>query len=326
MRTKFILKRFGLSLVSIYVIATILFLMFRLAPGDPTQLLVDPAFGPEIRENLRARWGLDDPLYVQYVRYMANLVQGDMGVSFLRTQPVRGLILDRLPNTLVLMLTGVLLAFFIGPFFGALFAWRRDSRLDVIGTGAILITYAAPAFWVGMMGLMLFSFRLGWVPAGGMRSVGSATASLSARYLSWDFLHHLVLPLTVVTLYWMTIPTFLMRNNMIDVMDADFIRLKEAEGLSEYTILYKHAARNAMLPVLHYAAVAIGFAFGGSIIIETVFSWPGVGQLMWKAVTNHDYPLAQGIFLLIASMVVLMNFFVDVISVYVDPRTAENAG
>lgn len=168
---------------------------------------------------------------------------------------------------------------------------------------------------------MIFSFKLGWFPTGGMRSA-AYTGSGLGRFLSLDFLWHLAIPITVTTLYFLSLPTFIMRNTILDVLGADFILMSRAQGLSELRILYRHAARNSLLPIFHYAAISIGFAFGGSVVIETVFSWPGVGRLMWRAVTSQDFPLAQGAFLVLATMIISLNFVADVLSVYIDPRAA----
>lgn len=297
--------------------------MFRLGPGDPASALADPSMGEETRQSILDRHGLNEPLHTQFIYYMVNLVQGDLGVSFTHGVPVTNLIVDRALNTLVLMLTAVVLAFLIGPFLGAYFAWNRKSKVDDYGVGLVLLMYAAPVFWVGMLGIMLFSFNLGWLPSGGMYASSETPQTYSDRFLTLDFLRHLILPLAVTTLYYLTLPVLIMRNNMIDVLEEDFMELKYAEGLPERKLMLRHGARNALLPVFHYAAVAIGFAFGGSVIIETVFSWPGLGRLMWEAVRAHDYPLAQGSFLLLATIIIVLNFVVDVLSVYLDPRAAQ---
>jgi len=322
-RIRFVLKRILLMVVTLFTVATILFLMFRILPGDPSTTIVDPTMSKAARQELLAQYGLNQPLHVQYIKYMTNLAQGNLGISFRYGRPVTELIAGRLLNTLSLMLTSVVLAYVIGVGLGALFARHRDSRLDYYGTGIVLFMYAAPVFWVGMLGIMVFAFTLEWVPSGGMHSVSYIPEGPLDSFLSLDFLHHLVLPLTVTTLYFLTIPVFTTRSNMIDVLEADFIEMARVQGLSEFSIVYRHAARNALLPVLHYAAISIGFAFGGSVIIETVFSWPGIGQMMWEAARAFDYPLAQGSFLVLAMVVVSMNFLADLLSVVVDPRVAE---
>lgn len=321
-QTRYLLKRAGLTVVALYIVATLLFLLFRLAPGDPATAILDPSMTEEMQETLRARYGLDEPLYVQYYHYMVNLTTGEFGVSFFRNEPVGGLLFDAGLNTVVLMIPSVVLAFVIGTSLGVLLAWNKDSGSDTGGIAAVLLLYAAPAFWTGMVAIMIFAFHLGWLPSGGMHPPDFRYETTMEKFLTTEFLRHLILPLTVQTLFFMAIPTLIMRNSLVEVLDSDFIEINRAQGLSDFSIRYKHAARNALLPVLHYAAIAIGFAFGGSVVIETVFSWPGVGRLMWQAVLNHDYPLAQGAFIVLAAMIMIMNFIADLISVYIDPRAA----
>lgn len=319
-RAKYVLRRIGFTILSFYIVATLIFFIFRFMPGDPSTAVVAPGMDRETRNLLLQQYGLTEPIHVQYYKFIINLITGNLGISFSRGQQVTPILINNTLNTLSLMLTAVVLSFLLGPLIGAYLGWHRGSRVDSVGTGVILVLRGAPVFWTGMLGLMLFSFQLGWLPTRGMHSIGYEATSLTERFISVDFLWHLVLPLTVTTLYYLTIPIFVMRNNMIEVLGADFIELCRAQGLSETSILYRHAARNSLLPVLHYAAVAIGFAFGGSVVIETVFSWPGVGHTIIEAVSRQDYPLAQGAFLMISFMIIFLNLVADVISVYADPR------
>jgi peptide/nickel transport system permease protein len=322
-RYRYLLKRLGLTLFSLWAVATILFLLFRLAPGSPASMVTLQTMSPELKEEILRQYGLDKPLPVQYYRYILNLFTGELGRSFAYNEPVGQLLLEKVMNTIVLTLTAVVLAFFFGPIIGAYLAWHRGEPIDTYSVGVILAMYAAPIFWTGMLMIMVFSFKLGWFPAGGMHSLGFTADSLAEKYLSMDFLRHLVLPLTVTTLYWISAPTFVMRNNMLDVLGSGFIKMNRAQGLPELSILYKHAARNALLPVMHYAALALGFAIGGAVVTETVFSWPGVGRIMWSAVLQQDYPLAQGAFFMLALLIITLNFLVDVLSVFLDPRVEE---
>jgi len=321
-RGRYLAKRLGLSLFSLWIVATFLFLAFRLLPGDPTTSVIAPQMSASARQELAAQYGLTEPLFVQYVLYLKNLLTGNLGTSFQFSEPVSSLILPKLVNTLALTATSVILAYTIGSFLGAFLASKRDSNIDVYGTALTLVMYAAPVFWTGMLAIMVFSFTLEWLPTGGIHSVTFVADSFWGSYFSVDFLRHLVLPVTVTTLYFLSVPALTMRNNMIDVLDEDFIQLSRAAGLSNFSILYRHAARNALLPVLHYAAVSLGFAFGGSVVIETVFSWPGLGKMMFDATLAQDFPLAQSTFLLLAAVIIFMNFLADALSVYVDPRTS----
>ncbi|GAB7009079.1 ABC transporter permease [Halorubrum trueperi] len=325
-RHKYIFKRVGFTGLSLYIIATFLFLMFRILPGDPAYAVFQPGMSVEAQNSLREQFGLNQPLYIQYLKYIENLLQGNLGMSFSHREPVSSILVERTLNTLTLSLTAVVLAFVFGTLIGAYLSWKRGTKIDTIGIGAVLALRSAPAFWTGMLAIMIFSFNLELFPTGGMRSIDYAGTGLFARYLSVDFLWHLALPLMVTGLYYLSIPAFIMRNNMIDVLGDDYILMARAVGVSELSILYRHAARNALLPVFHYAGVMIGFAFGGSVVIETVFSWPGVGRMMWTAVTDSNYPLAQGAFLMIALVIMMMNLVVDILSVYVDPRASVGGG
>lgn len=320
---RYILQRLGLMLVSLFAVITILFLLFRLLPGDPATVLVSPRFSDEQRQALLEQYGLTQPLYIQYIKYLANLAQGNLGVSFQYGRPVLPFILNKTLNTISITMPAVLLAFTIGPFIGAVFAWYRNGAVDKYGTGAVLLAFAAPIFWTGMLAIMVFSFWLNWLPVGGMRSATYTETSILGRFLAWDFVKHAILPIVIFFLWRLSQPTLIIRNNMIDLLGAPFLKLKRAEGLSERNVIFRHAARNALLPLIHYSALAIGFAFGGSIILETVFSWPGVGRAMWTAVLSRDYPVAQAAFLMISTIIIVLNFFVDIISVYIDPRVTE---
>lgn len=285
--------------------------------------MISPQMTAEAKQQIIEQYGLDRPMHVQYISYMESVLNGNLGISFQRDAPVAQLVLSKALNTVVLMVFAVLLTLIIGPIIGAFLAWNRGTKKDTVGTGLVLIMFAAPVFWTGMLGIMMFSYQLGWLPSSGMHSATFTADSLWGNYFSIDFFKHLVLPLTVTTLYFMAGPTLVMRNNLIDVLGADFIQMNRAEGLSEFRILYRHAVRNSLLPVLHHGALLIGFAFGGSVIIETVFSWPGVGRLLWSGVLNEDYPLAMGGFVMIAVIIIILNFLVDFVSVYIDPRVAE---
>jgi peptide/nickel transport system permease protein len=312
-------------LLSLFVVATLIFMLFRVLPGDPTSIVVSPEFTQAQREELLAQYGLDKPVHIQYLLFLKNLAQGNLGYSFQTSRPVTPFILGKALNTIVITVPAILLAFTVGPLLGAYFAWHRNSFADTVGSGALLAAYAAPIFWTGMLAIMLFSFNLQILPSGGMRSIGYVNeGGILDPYLSTDFLKHALLPLTVFFMWRVSLPLLIMRNNMLDTLGSEFIELKETEGLPEWKIIYKHGARNSLLPVLHYSALALGFAFGGSVILETVFSWPGVGLAMWNAVFARDYPVAQAAFLLVSVIIITFNFLVDIVSVYVDPRVADS--
>ena len=319
-RLAYILRRAIHTVIMLFVITTILFLIFRLAPGDPTATMVAPGLTEEARQRMLEQFGLNEPLYIQYLVYFKNLFQGNLGQSFIEGKPVFGIVMHRSLNTLSLMLPATLIAFLIGPVLGAFLAWNRQNLVDPIGLTLTLVLYAVPIFWSGMMAIMIFSFKLGWLPPGGMHSPVFIPKSFFHNFFSLDLLKHLVLPVSVTALYLLAIPTLTMRSNMVAILGSDFIEMARAKGLTERAVLFKHAARNCLLPIVHFAAIEVGFAFAGSVVIERVFSWPGLGLAIWQAVSAHDYPLAQGSFLLLAAIIIVANFLADLSSVYVDPR------
>lgn len=316
----FIIRRTLQTVVVFFIIASLLFLLFRLAPGDPTLVYLSPTFSEEMRLEIMRQFGLDQPLYMQYLVYMKNLFRGELGQSFHFSRSVASVIQEKLANTIILMLSAIFLAYCIGITAGACLAWQRGKRIETVGISLALITRAAPAFWTGMIALAIFSFQLGWFPGSGMRSPGTDYTVGWWIFLSWDFMHHLILPATVLGIYFCGLPLLIMRSSMLEVMGEDFIDYCRIKGLKERVIMFKHAARNALLPVITALALAVGFAVGGSVVIETVFSWPGIGRMLVQAVQSSDYPVAQGGFLVMATIVVLMNFVADLLYGILDPR------
>lgn len=304
----------------LWAVATILFLMFRLMPSNPLAAYIDPTFTAEQQAILMAKFGLDRPLWEQYFIYLWNLLQGELGDSFFYRQPVGERVLELLPNTLVLTFTSLIIAYAFGIIAGAWLAWKRDSVAERAAIPLVLTTRALPEFWLGMLLLALFSFTLGWFPAGGTRSPGSEYGSYLALYTSRDFLSHLFLPALTLAIYSQGLPLLLMRSNMLEVMNEDFVTMARIKGLSNWTVVVRHAARNALLPVMTSFAIAVGYQIQGNVVVETVFSWPGLGRELVNAVSASDYPLAQGAFLMIAVVVVLMNLLADLLYSLLDPR------
>jgi peptide/nickel transport system permease protein len=306
----------------LWAIATILFLMFRLLPGDPTLAYIDPSFTEEQQRMIRHDFGLDLPLAQQYVIYLGNLLHGQFGLSFRQRLPVLDLVFSTLPNTLLLTLVAVIVAYVFGALFGAVLAWKRGSVFEMVSVPLVLATRAAPEFWVGMVLLAVFAFGLEWFPSGGAASPGATYTSLWARVFSLDFARHLVLPALTLAIYLQGLPVLLMRSNMLEVMGEEFVTMARMKGLPERDIMLRHAARNALLPLVTAFALGFGASVGGDVLVETVFSWPGLGRMLVDAVGSSDYPLAQGAFLLIAAVLVLMNFAADLLYGVLDPRVA----
>jgi peptide/nickel transport system permease protein len=319
-------RRFLHMLFVLWAIATILFLMFRLMPGDPSTAYIDPNFTGEQRQLVLQQFGLDRPLPEQYLVFLKNLAKGEFGLSFRQRQPVIGLMLAVLPNTLLLTLTALLLAYAFGGLFGALLAWKRGSPLEAASIPVVLATRAAPEFWIGMVVLAIFAFSLDWFPSGGANVAGARFASEWQRILSFDFLRHLTLPALSLAIYLQGLPVLLMRSNMLEVMREEFVTMARMKGLPERHVMLRHAARNALLPLVTAFAISFGQLVGGNVVIETVFSWPGLGHMLVDAVANSDYPLAQGAFLLIALVLVLMNFIADLVYGLLDPRVTHGGG
>ena len=316
----FLLRRILFNIFTIWVIITLVFVLFRVTPGDPTTYLVDSTFDPEVAEQILRKYGLDKPIWEQYLIYMAGLLRGDLGLSFQSHRPVAEELGEVLPNTLILAFTSFVFAYVLGSLIGTFLASKRGKWQDSFGISVALFFRSAPTFWIGMILLMILSFKLGWFPSGRMRDVGYATTGGLDKYLSLDFLHHLFLPTLVAGLYFGALPVLLTRNTLLEVLREDYIELARAKGLSERTIILKHGFRNAILPVVTAAAVYVGLAVAGMVEIEVVFSWPGIGRAIVLAVRSHDYPLAQGAFLLLAIMVSVMSFLADLTYAYLDPR------
>jgi peptide/nickel transport system permease protein len=312
----------GQLLIVLWAVATVLFLIFRLMPGNPLAAFIDPSFTQEQKTALMREFGLDKPLFQQYLIYLVNLLHLDFGVSFFYRAPVADLVFEVFPNTLLLTFSALILAYVVGILLGALVARQRGTWIEAVMLPIVLVLRAAPEFWVGMILLAIFSFSLGWFPAGGATSAGAEFAGLFGRLFTLDFLAHLFLPALTLALYLLGLPLLLMRSTMLEVLDEDFVTMARMKGFPESTVVLRHAARNALLPVATAFALGIGYSIGGNVVIETVFSWPGLGRLLVRAVQGHDYPLAQGAFLLIAFVMILMNAAADLIYRLLDPRVA----
>jgi peptide/nickel transport system permease protein len=306
--------------MTLFAVATILFFIFRIMPGDPTAQVISPALDEAAQARLRQAFGLDKPLYVQYVLYLKNLITLDWGRSFTSSKPVFSVLRYRFWNTIFLMGAGMCFTLVVGVGLGMIMAWRRGGPLDVGSTLAALVLQSAPPFVTGLLFLMILSYRLDLFPTGGMHTPGMRLEAGLLILFSKDFLHHLVLPTITVAFYYLATPMLIMRDSMLEVLGSDFIELAKAKGLAPHVVMTKHAARNALLPVLTVSSILVGFAIGGQVIVEQVFSWPGMGQLMVEAASSHDYPVAQATFLVLAAVVVFLNLVADISYCYLDPR------
>jgi peptide/nickel transport system permease protein len=306
--------------LSLFTVITVLFFLFRQVPGGPMAAFTNPRMSQAARQAIIEQYGLNDPLWRQYLRYLENVVQLDFGQSFYYGSSVSSLIADRFLNTMSLMLTAFAISYTLGTYLGAQLGWVRGTTKERAGMVVVLFVRSMPVFWTGMVVLYVFGFQLDIFPIGRMRSTGASYETTVQKFLSPDFLYHLVLPVFTLCTYYTGLPLLLMRNNLLEVLSETYIDTARAKGLTSRRVLFVHAARNAILPVVTAFAIAIGFAVGGQVLIETVFSWPGLGREMVQASLRSDYPVAQGAFTLLSVIVITMNFVADLAYTYLDPR------
>ena len=303
----------------ILAIVALNFLLLHLAPGDAAQVLAGEAgsASPEYMAQLRERFGLDQPIWISLVVYMKNVLSLDLGFSFRHNMPVLDLILQRLGPTLLLMGVTLVLSVGAGMALGILAASRVGGWLDTFISILALISYATPLFWIGLMLIVVFSIKLDWLPTSGMETV-------AAFHEGWarvaDIARHLVLPAVTLSLFYMALYARLMRAAMLEQAGMDYVATARAKGLGEARITLTHVLRNAILPVVTMAGVQMGALLGGSIVVETVFAWPGLGLLAYQSLFARDLNLLMGIFFLSASLVVVANLVVDLLYTVLDPR------
>ncbi len=315
----FLAKRLGQSVPVVIGIIVLNFLLLQLAPGNAADVLAGEAGSatPEYMAALRERFGLNEPVWVQLFLYIKNVLTLDLGYSFRNNMPVLSLILQRLWPTLLLMGTTLVVSVGLGTLLGVISATRVHGWRDTIISIVAIIAYATPLFWVGLMLILLFSIQLGWLPASGMETVAAFNEGFArVRDVAW----HLVLPATTLSLFYMAVYTRLMRSTMLDQFGMDYVLTAAAKGLTDKQITAKHVFRNALLPVVTMAGIQTGALLGGSVVVESVFGWPGLGLLAYQALFARDYNLLLGIFLFSACLVVLVNILVDLVYTFIDPR------
>jgi peptide/nickel transport system permease protein len=315
-------RRLLYSLLTIFEVVTLPFILFRLLPADPTAMMTDPLTDPARREVLRERLGLDRPLIVQYFQYWGNLFTLELGSSYQSGQPVRQEVTRAFSNSFMLAIAIFVLSYTFGSFFGALSAWYRGSALERIVVNVALVFRGAPPYFVGILFIMFFAVQQGWLPSSGMRS-DFREVGFFTRYFNRDFLVHLILPAVTGALYAGGTPLLITRNAMLDVTGQAYLELAKAKGLSQAKILFKHAYRNAVLPLLAEGAQFFAFAIGGLVTIEVVFSWPGLGRLIVDALQFRDFPIAQGAFLYIGLLVIVTYLVSDILAALMDPRARQ---
>ena len=295
------------------------FFLIHLAPGDAASVLAGEsgAATPEYMDVLRHKFGLDRPLGAQFVAYLANMLHGDLGFSFRNDSSVASLILDRLGPTALLMLSAFAIALVVGTLLGLVAATGRSRWRDTVISLVSLIAYATPGFWLGLMMIVVFAIRLEWLPTSGFDTVGSEAEGWAETR---DVGRHLVMPAMSLALFYLAVYARVMRAAVLEQVGMDYVTTARAKGQTERRIMTGHVMRNALLPVVTMAGVQAGNLIGGSIVVETVFGWPGVGTLAFDALQSRDLNLLLGIFFVSACLVVVGNLAVDLVTVSLDPR------
>ena len=317
----FVAKRVAMVIPSVLGIAVLNFALLHMAPGDAADIIAAQSGGgtTEYVEELRRSFGLDLPLWQQFFIYLGKLLTLDLGISHVQQRPVLSLILDRMSATVLLMLTAIVIATLLGMLFGTIAAMRHRKSLDGVVSVLALVAYATPQFWLGLMLIVFFSVTLGVLPSGGMMTIGQ---DMPWHLRALDIARHLVLPSLTLGLFYVALYTRLMRASMLEVYTFDFITTARAKGASETRVGFIHAAANALLPVVTMAGVQVGHMLGGSILVETVFGWPGLGRLLFDALQQRDLNLLLGILFISSVLVVAANLVVDLLYGVLDPRMA----
>jgi len=303
----YVLRRLGLMVFIMLGVSVITFSMMHLVPGDPAEVIAMERYGEEITaetiEHVRRELGLDQPIYVQYSRWLSNVLHGDLGYSHRTDRPVLDEILTRLPATIQLALAGMLVSLIIAIPVGTISATRQYSAADNISMFGALLGVSMPNFWLGLLLIMFFSVHLGWLPVFGRGSI-----------------EHLILPAVTLGTGMAAITTRLIRSSILEVLGQDYIRTARAKGLKEKVVIYKHTLKNAMIPVVTIVGLQFASLLEGAVIVEVIFAWPGIGRLLVDSIFARDFMLIQGCILFIAAMFVLVNLLVDISYAYLDPK------
>ena len=317
MRSDYLLKRGAFALVTIYITITFNFFLFRVLPGNAvTNLARVPKASPQLKHALIVEFGLDKPKWEQYLIYLRELAHGNMGVSFTYQQPVSHLLIADLKNTIPMVTVGTVAAIVIGVFTGVLSAWRRGSPPDHISTNVAIFAYAFPTQWLGLMLLILFA---GVLPTAGMSNPFLLDPEPFWQHLG-DVGAHMLLPAATLMLTAYGSYTLVVRSSLLETLGEDYVLTARAKGLPVRRIVWRHAVRNALLPMVTLIALDFGYIVGGAVLIEVIFSWPGIGLAMFTAIDQRDYPMLQGGFLILTVSVILLNFISDLVYFRLDPR------
>ena len=319
MNVSYISKKFFYSLITIIMVITINFFLFRVMPGNPVAMISKTSnISSEFSQKLNKLYGFDDPMPIQFAKYVRQLVLGDFGNSFKFRKPVLDVLGERLMATLLLALCAEIIAIGLGVIMGTIAAANRGKKIDIFMLTVALFIYAIPSFWLGMILISFFSVVLGWCPVSGMVIAGADHAT-TLIYIK-DVIRHLALPSISMGLAICGGYAMIMRGSLLDVLTEDYITTAKAKGCKRIDVVIKHALPNAMLPMVTVIAINLGFMVSGALQTEIVFSWPGIGRLIYEALEARDYPILQGAFLIISFCVILANFLADILYGYLDPR------
>lgn len=313
--SKYLVRRLLRGLLTMLASVTITFLVLRLMPGDPALLVADTRMTEELRQKILADYGLDKPLLVQYGIYLKELLRGNLGISFRQLEPVAKIVMDRLPWTLLLTGSAFILTILLGIPLGVVAAVRRGSLVDRVINAFAVTGYAIFVPWMAITLLYFFGYKWDLFPIGGAQEIG---AEGFAKVLS--IAYHLVLPVTSLVVIHLASYVLFLRTSMIDVLHEDYVRTARAKGLSQRVVIYKHTLRNAFLPTLTMMGLQLGYLVGGAVLTETVFAYPGLGRLIYESVTQLDYPVLQGTFIILAFTVIVANILTDIAYSALDPR------
>ena len=327
----YIIRRILILIPTLLGVSVIVFLMLRLTPGDPAELMLGERATEKALHEIREHLGLNEPLHVQYGMFLKRLMKGDLGETIWSRQKVWIEVKERFPATIELSVAALFISCFFGVIFGIISATRQYSIFDYLSMLGALIGVSMPIFWLGLVFMLIFSVNLGWLPLSGRLSIGVDLEVITNFYIldavltkNWvalkDVLWHIIMPAVTLSTIPMAIVARMTRSSMLEVLRQDYIKTAKAKGLSQFIVTFKHALRNALIPVVTTIGLQFGVALGGAILTETIFAWPGVGKWMFDAVMRRDYMVIQGGTLVIAAVFVVINLMVDVLYAVINPR------
>ena len=327
----YLLRRIIATIPVVVLISLLVFLLIHAAPGDPADLLLSEEASPQDIADARRRWGLDQPIYVQYLRFLANILSGDLGTSFRYADPVITLIGERLPATIELAIASLLIAIVLGIPLGVWAGAKPNSSADNLGSMFGFFGISMPNFWFGIMLILVISGYFNWLPSSGRSTYGVAQGSETGFYIiqslaagnmkaAWDGIKYIIMPAIALGTGMMGLIMRVTRSSVLEIMNEDYVRTARAKGLGERTVLWRHVLRNALVPIITVVGLELGTLLSGSIIVETVFAWPGSGSLLIAAIQSRDYPLITGTVLTYTIAFVAINFTIDILYALIDPR------